>query len=113
MHSNLYVCCKKAALYLEVENHYCVSSAARYTIDAQEAVANVDENTKLIGAILWPTFTGEYEDVQALNNLFQEKNDRENLDVYIHVDATSGGFVVPFVEPDFSLALQPPLSMLN
>ena len=109
MHSNVHVCWKKAALYLEVENRYCVSSVDRYTIDAEEAVAHVNENTIMVCAILGSTFTGEYEDVQALNDLLQEKNDRENLNVHIHVDAASGGFVVPFVQPDLVWDFRLPL----
>jgi glutamate decarboxylase len=36
-----------------------------------------------------------YEDVKAINDLLIEKD----LDVPIHVDAASGGFVLPFVKP--------------
>ncbi|KAI5455562.1 pyridoxal phosphate-dependent transferase [Mariannaea sp. PMI_226] len=39
---------------------------------------------------------GEYEDVKAINDLLVERN----IDVPIHVDAASGGFVAPFVVPD-------------
>lgn len=31
-----------------------------------------------------------------MNDLLEERN----IDVYIHVDAASGGFVAPFVNPD-------------
>jgi glutamate decarboxylase len=36
-----------------------------------------------------------YEDTKAINDLLVEKN----IDVPIHVDAASGGFVAPFVNP--------------
>jgi glutamate decarboxylase len=52
-------------------------------------------------AILGTTYTGQYEDIQEMNKLIAEKNEREGLSVYIHVDAASGGFVAPFVNPDF------------
>ena len=42
------------------------------------------------------TYTGEYEDVKAVNDLLLEND----LDVPIHVDAASGGFVAPFVVPE-------------
>ena len=51
-------------------------------------------------AILGTTYTGQYEDVAALNNELEKKNKAAGLDVHIHVDAASGGFVVPFVKPD-------------
>ncbi len=50
-------------------------------------------------AILGTTYTGQYEDVQTLNDELAKKNKATGLDVHIHVDAASGGFVVPFVNP--------------
>lgn len=46
--------------------------------------------------IIGTTYTGEYEDVKAINDLLIEKK----IDCNIHVDAASGGFVAPFVKPD-------------
>ena len=65
-------------------------------IDPKEAVDLVDENTIGICAILGSTYTGEYEDVKAINNLLVERG----IDCAIHVDAASGGFVAPFVKPE-------------
>lgn len=41
------------------------------------------------------TYTGHYEDIKAVNDLLLDKG----LDVPIHVDAASGGFVAPFMVP--------------
>jgi hypothetical protein len=60
----------------------------------------VDENTVLVCAILGTTYTGQYEDVKEMDRLIGEKNQKERLSVYIHVDAASGGFVAPFANPD-------------
>lgn len=68
----------------------------RYVIDPEEAVKLVDENTIGICAILGTTYTGEYEDIKSIND-YLVKN---NIDCPIHVDAASGGFVAPFVNPD-------------
>lgn len=38
--------------------------------------------------------------MQAINDLLEQKNKQEGLNVGIHVDAASGGFVAPFVKPD-------------
>jgi glutamate decarboxylase len=65
-------------------------------IDPKEAVDLVDENTIGICAIIGTTYTGEYEDIKAINDLLVERN----IDCPIHVDAASGGFVAPFVVPD-------------
>ena len=53
MYSNVHVCWKKAALCLEVENRVCVSSVDRYAIDAEEAVALVDDNTIMVCVNTW------------------------------------------------------------
>lgn len=109
MHSNVHVCWKKAALYLEIEERYCYSKEDHYMLDPTEAVSLVDSNTILVCAILGSTYTGEYDDIQALNDLLHQKNVEESLEVNIHVDAAGGGFVVPFVQPaliwDFRLPL--------
>lgn len=73
----------------------CTSES--YAIDPKEAASLVDENTILVCAILGSTYTREYDDFQALNDELQKKNTTENLDIHIHVDAASGGFVVPFL----------------
>lgn len=35
-----------------------------------------------------------------MNNELAKRNKEAGLDVHIHVDAASGGFVAPFVKPD-------------
>lgn len=96
MNSAVQVCWEKAARYFDVEERYVYCTADRYVIDPEEAVNLVDENTIGICAIIGTTYTGEYEDVKAINDLLVEKN----LDCPIHVDAASGGFVAPFVVPE-------------
>lgn len=96
MSSAVQVCWEKSTRYFEVEEKYVFVTDTRYVIDPKEAVDLCDENTIGICAILGTTYTGEYEDVKAINDLLIERN----LDVPIHVDAASGGFVAPFVTPD-------------
>ncbi|TDZ67798.1 Glutamate decarboxylase 4 [Colletotrichum trifolii] len=96
MSSAVQVCWEKAARYFEVEEKLVYCAPDRFVIDPVETVNLIDENTIGICAILGTTYTGEYEDVKAVNDLLVEKN----LDVPIHVDAASGGFVAPFVVPD-------------
>ncbi|KAL8243898.1 hypothetical protein R6Q59_010156 [Mikania micrantha] len=95
MNSAVQVCWEKAARYFDVEEKYVFCTEERYTIDPEEAVKLVDENTIGICSILGLTYTGEYEDTKKINDLLVEKN----IDCPIHVDAASGGFVAPFVYP--------------
>lgn len=96
MSSAVQVCWEKAARYFEVDEKLVYCTEERYVIDPEETVNLIDENTIGICVILGTTYTGEYEDVKAVNDLLVERG----LDTPIHVDAASGGFVAPFVVPD-------------
>lgn len=96
MSSAVQVCWEKAARYFDIEEKYVFCTETRYVLDPVQAVNLVDENTIGICLILGTTYTGQYEDVKGVNDLLKERN----LDVPIHVDAASGGFVAPFVRPD-------------
>ncbi|KAK5111462.1 hypothetical protein LTR62_004914 [Meristemomyces frigidus] len=96
MNSAVQVCWEKAARYFDVEEKYVYCEEGRYVIDPEQAVDLVDENTIGICSILGTTYTGEYEDTKKINDLLVERN----IDCPIHVDAASGGFVAPFVNPN-------------
>lgn len=96
MNSAVQVCWEKAARYFDVEEKWVYCTEDRYVIDPEEAVRLVDENTIGICSILGLTYTGEYEDTKAINDLLVANK----IDCPIHVDAASGGFVVPFVNPN-------------
>ncbi|KAF1947556.1 glutamate decarboxylase [Clathrospora elynae] len=95
MNSAVQVCWEKACRYFDVEEKYVYCTTERYVIDPKECVDLCDENTIGICAILGTTYTGEYEDIKAINDLLIERK----IEVDIHVDAASGGFVAPFVNP--------------
>jgi glutamate decarboxylase len=50
--------------------------------------------------ILGTTFTGEFEPIKEIHDRVVEFNEANGLDVAVHVDAASGGFVAPFLHPD-------------
>ncbi|BGP11260.1 hypothetical protein JCM10049v2_007163 [Rhodotorula toruloides] len=109
MSSAVQVCWEKAARYLEVEEKYWYCRPGKYIIDPQEVVDLVDENTVLVVGILGTTYTGQYEDIETLNDLLDKKNKEKGLNCTIHVDAASGGFVVPFVNPSLKWDFRLPL----
>ncbi|KAI2616282.1 glutamate decarboxylase [Hypoxylon sp. NC1633] len=96
MSSAVQVCWEKATRYFEVDEKLVYCTPDRFVIDPKETGDLVDENTIGICVILGTTYTGEYEDVKSVNDLLIERG----IDVPIHVDAASGGFVAPFVVPD-------------
>ena len=100
MGANVQVCWEKFCRYWDVEPRRVPVEGQRFHLDAEHAVAQCDENTIGVVAILGSTFDGSYEPVKeiaaALDVLYEERG----LDVPIHVDAASGGFVAPFIQPD-------------
>jgi glutamate decarboxylase len=102
MGANVQVCWEKFARYFEVEPRYVPLAADRYVIGVEEAMAQVDENTIGVVAILGSTYTGEYEPAQELNDAIVELNGRTGWDVALHIDGASGAFVAPFTRPDFA-----------
>ena len=96
MNSAVQVCWEKAARYFDVEEKYVYCTEDRYVMDPEEAVNLVDENTIGICTVLGLTYTGEYEDTKKINDLLVANK----IDCPIHVDAASGGFVAPFVNPN-------------
>ncbi|MHB8219575.1 MAG: glutamate decarboxylase [Acidimicrobiales bacterium] len=100
MGANVQVCWEKFARYFDVEPRYVPLTDTRFVIGVSEAMAMVDENTIGVVGILGSTYTGEYEPVAELNAALDALCAEHGWDVPIHVDAASGGFVAPFLQPD-------------
>ncbi|CAG8749188.1 12766_t:CDS:10, partial [Racocetra persica] len=100
MAASVQVCLEKATRYFEIEEKFVYLTEDTYVLQPEKAVELVDENTIGVCVILGSTFTGHYEDVKSVNDLLLAKNQKNGWDVPIHVDAASGGFVAPFVNPD-------------
>ncbi|KAJ3677090.1 hypothetical protein LUZ60_002814 [Juncus effusus] len=107
--ANVQVCWEKFARYFEVELKEVKLTEGYYVMDPKKAVEMVDENTICVAAILGSTLTGEFEDVKLLNDLLVQKNKETGWDVPIHVDAASGGFIAPFLNPDLVWDFRLPL----
>ena len=72
----------------------------RYVINPEQVRDAVDENTIGVVAILGTTFTGELEPVAEIAAALDDIAANGGPDVPLHVDAASGGFVVPFLHPE-------------
>ena len=70
------------------------------TLDIDAALNMCDENTICIVPIMGVTWTGMNDDVEALNEALDEFNTRTGYDIPIHIDAASGGFILPFLNPE-------------
>ncbi len=94
------VCWHKFARYFDVELREVPLAPGRYTLTPDEVLMRVDENTIAVVPTLGLTMTMQYEPVQAISAALDALQARTGLDVPIHVDAASGGFIAPFIHQD-------------
>jgi glutamate decarboxylase len=97
---NVQVCWEKFCRYWDVEPRQVPMEGDRFHLGAEEAVALCDENTIGVVAILGSTFDGSYEPVKEIATALDRLQRDRGLDIPIHVDAASGGFVAPVLRPE-------------
>ncbi|MBA3022003.1 glutamate decarboxylase [Propionicimonas sp.] len=102
MSSAVQVCWEKFANYFEVEARYVPVTEDHLMLDGYELERYVDENTIAVVAIMGVTYTGCYEPVDQIAAALDRIQAETGLDVPIHVDAASGGFVAPFLQPELA-----------
>ena len=100
MGSNTQVCWHKFCRYWDVEAREVPLEGNEVVTSPERAAAACDENTIGVVSVLGSTFTGHYEDVLGLSNVLDQLQEKTGLDIPIHVDGASGGFVAPFLQPE-------------
>ena len=91
------VCWHKFARYFDVELRQIPSEGHRFHMSPEQAVRRCDENTIGVVPTLGVTHTLHYEPVGAIALALDDFEEEQGLDIPIHVDAASGGFIAPFV----------------
>ncbi|MGS0639296.1 glutamate decarboxylase [Citrobacter meridianamericanus] len=94
------VCWHKFARYWDVEIREIPMEPGNLFMDPQRMIAACDENTIGVVPTFGVTYTGNYEMPDKLSQALDELQARTGLDIDIHVDAASGGFLAPFCAPD-------------
>ncbi|MDG4861042.1 glutamate decarboxylase [Streptomyces sp. T-3] len=94
------VCWEKFARYFDVEIRQIPLSGDRLTMEPDQVAAYCDENTIMVVPTFGQTFTGLFEDVAGVSAALDELQRRTGLDIPLHVDAASGGFLAPFTARD-------------
>jgi glutamate decarboxylase len=97
---DVHVVWEKFCRYFDVEARIVPLHPAKYTIGPEDVEPHVDENTIGVAAVVGTTFTGHKDDVVGINDLLVRIKSERGLDVPLHVDGASGGFVWPFLYPD-------------
>jgi len=109
MGNNVQVVWEKFARYWEVEPRYIQMEPDQYTITADGVLNAVDENTIAVVPILGVTYTGAYEPIDEIHQALVKHNAATGHEIPMHIDAASGGFVAPFLQPDFAWDFRLPL----
>jgi glutamate decarboxylase len=94
------VCWHKFCRYWDVELREIPLEHDRLLLTPEQVVNHCDENTIGVVPTLGVTFTCQYEPVKEVSDALDELQKQKGLDIPIHVDAASGGFLAPFIQPD-------------
>ena len=99
MGSHVQICWEKFCRYWDIEPREVPVEGNRFVMSPEEMVKMCDENTIGVVGILGTTLTGEYENIEAMNDALETLNKKTGWEIGLHVDAASGGFVAPFLQP--------------
>ena len=93
------ICWKKFARYFDVELREIPLRKNASGMTPDQIASYCDENTIGVVPTLGITFTGDYEPVKEISDALDQLQQKSGLDIPIHVDAASGGFIAPFIQP--------------
>jgi glutamate decarboxylase len=82
------ICWHKFTRYWDIEHREIPMDQGRLLMTPEEVLKR------------WVTFTCQYEPVQAVAETLDQLEKDKGLDIPIHVDGASGGFLAPFCAPD-------------
>lgn len=94
------ICWEKFGRYFDVELRQAPMTDETFVLTPEQVIERCDENTIAVVVTLGQTYTGLYEPVAAISAALDDLRTRTGLDIPIHVDAASGGFLAPFTHPD-------------
>lgn len=98
---NVQIVWKKFMRYFDVEPRIVPLKPGNYRLTAEHLEKYVDENTICVVAIAGQTFTGEDDDFQGIHSWLDQYEKRTGTSIPMHIDGASGGFVNPFLYPDY------------
>ena len=108
MGANVQVCWEKFCRYWDVEARIVPVGPSSTHLTAEGATARCDASTIGVVAVLGSTFDGSYEPVAGIASALDALAADGGPDVPVHVDAASGGFVAPFIDPELVWDFQIP-----
>jgi glutamate decarboxylase len=94
------ICWHKFTRYWDIEHREIPMEKGCLLMTAEEVLARCDENTIGVVPTLGVTFTGQFEPVQKIARALDAFQEKTGIDIPIHVDGASGGFLAPFCAPE-------------
>lgn len=94
------ICWHKFTRYWDIEHREIPMDHGRLIMTPEEVIKRCDENTIGVVPTLGVTFTCQFEPVEAVAAALDAYDRESGLDIPIHVDGASGGFLAPFCAPD-------------
>ncbi len=98
---NVQIVWKKFMRYFDVEPRIAPLKVGNYRLTTEHLDKLVDENTTCVVAIAGQTFTGEDDDIQEIHAWLDAYEKRTGISIPMHIDGASGGFVNPFLYPEY------------
>lgn len=98
---NVQIVWKKFMRYFDVEPRIVPLKPGKYTLTAEQLDKYVDENTICVVAIAGQTFTGEDDDFKGIHQWLDVYEAKTGANIPMHIDGASGGFINPFLYPDY------------
>lgn len=92
---------EKFAIYWDVELRAVPITLEKIVLTPEDVVKYCDENTICVVPIMGVTITGFNEDVKGINDALDKLNTEKGWDIPIHIDAATGGFILPFTQPEY------------
>ncbi len=94
------VCWHKFARYWDVELREIPMEHDRLIMTPEEVLKRCDDHTMGVVPTLGVTFTCQFEPVKAVADALDKLERDTGVDVPMHVDGASGGFLAPFCAPE-------------
>ena len=93
------ICWHKFTRYWDIEHREIPMENGRLLMTPEEVLKRCDENTIGVVPTLGVTFTGQFEPVKGVSDALDQYQKETGIDIPIHVDGASGGFLAPFCAP--------------
>ncbi|BBM03176.1 glutamate decarboxylase [Microbulbifer sp. GL-2] len=99
--ANVQIVWEKFMRYFDVEPRIAPLKPGHYRFTSEHLGELVDENTIAVVAIAGQTFTGEDDSFRAIHKWLDSYQEKTGHDIPMHIDGASGGFVNPFLYPNY------------